>query len=1122
MIYISRLKVKNFKSFKYVDITLPHTFIVFAGPNGSGKSNLQDSVRFALGEISLKSMRAKKTRDLIHLDAKAAEVTLYFDGDQKYEIKRAIRTDGKILYKLNGRKTTRAAIQSTLKIYNLDESGRNIIAQGEVQRIINMGGKERRIIIDSVAGISDFEEKKKEAMKELDIVDQRIKDANLILGERTAYLEDLKKERELAIKYKTARDDLKNAKGSLLTIEVGKLNSESVDVSNLIEKLNFNLNSKKDEILEIEQRLSVIEEKRNEKRKLFESKQKTSSLIRKIEELKALVSSGNQLIEDKTIFLKKVENEYLQLSKELDLASGELKPLEASISDLKNEQKHYESELKNFPVTEEGNINKLRKELEAEEQKLYSVRENIVKLEAEISSKNDMIELKKSAISELSESISTFNDQKTETEILKLKNEADSISTDIENLFQETKECNRRIADIDKEMLDSKEKSSFLRVRVSPALANPALKFVSDLKDSGEVQGIFGLVGELIKFDQEYSNAVESAAGSRLLYVVVDNANTASKVITLLKKQNIGRATFIPISEIQVSGSNIISGSDPLIKYITFNNNVQKAIQFVFSDTMLVPKMADAKKHIGSCRMVTLEGEIFEKSGVISGGRVASNILASMQLKKTEQKLADLKAEKNSLVNRLYQIREEESEKRAIRSKIELNIKSLEIEIQQNIQKRKEHEDLLARKEKILSEISELNNQIKSKHTERDKLNNEFSKLEAQVAVFRSSILETEEKHNEIKEISNKRRTEVTAKVSSMHATIEGRLKELELKKKQTYSTDERLKHLSKERKDLLESVNEMKRKLLDQNDQLSKSEKEMEKYGKDLELLFNELKAFDEQLQEFGKSRGHLNISIEKLTKDLNSSSIKKATLETRLEDLRKEQENYKDLEVDLSLSREELTNLIKESEKILSELGDVNLASIERYEEKKKEVDDVKEKLGKLSEERQAVLNLVSEIEDHKKDAFFKTFYAVSDNFKKMFKYINIGEGFVYLDNPASPFESGLYIKIKRNGRDHTLDSLSGGETSLVALMFIFALQFFKPSPFYILDEVDAALDKQNSKNLALLISEIAKKDTQFIVVSHNDSIMANADAVLGVAKVDGVSKIVGVKLEQFAKGA
>jgi chromosome segregation protein len=775
---------------------------------------------------------------------------------------------------------------------------------------------------------------------------------------------------------------------------------------------------------------------------------------------------------------------------------------------------------------ESDESHKLREKLEAEEKNMHSIRENIVRIDTEISSKNELIQHKASMLLALSKDIGDFDPNSMDKEIATMKRESVSVMKEIEDYFSETKECNKKIAEIDRQLLELKEKGSFLRVSISPALANPALKFIAELKSSGKVDGIPGLVGELLKFDQAYSNAVESAAGNRLLYVVVDNAETASKVITLLKKNDTGRATFIPIAEVKVSESRPVAGFEPLLKYVSFSNSVRRAIEFVFSDTTLVPKMADAKKNLGLGRMVTLEGEIFERSGVISGGRVASNILAGMHLKKLDEQLLQFKSEKESLINRLYSIREEESETRSKKSKIDLEIRSLEIEVQKQGEKKKEQEDLFKTKERLQSEINSVTDEIKSRHGEKERLGSALVALEKQISELNESLSKSEQKYKEISDASNKKRTDLTAKISSLKATVEGKMKELELKKREYYSTDERIKQLSKEKKDVVDNINDAKRKLNEQNSELSKSESEMEKYSKDIEALFKALNEFDEQLQGLGKSRGEVTIAIEKFNKEMNTVLVKKATLETRIQDLKAEYESYKDVPVDESLGKDELNLIIKECEGILSQLGDVNLASIEKYEEKKKEVEDVKQKIEKLSEERVAILQMMSEIEDRKKEAFFSTFYAVSDNFQRMFKHIDIGEGFLYLDNPNSPFDSGLFIKLKRYGREHTLDSLSGGENTLVALMFIFALQFFKPSPFYILDEVDAALDKENSKNLALLISEISKTGgTQFIIVSHNDSVMSNAHAVLGVAKVDGSSRIVGVKLEQLeqlAKGA
>jgi chromosome segregation protein len=185
-----------------------------------------------------------------------------------------------------------------------------------------------------------------------------------------------------------------------------------------------------------------------------------------------------------------------------------------------------------------------------------------------------------------------------------------------------------------------------------------------------------------------------------------------------------------------------------------------------------------------------------------------------------------------------------------------------------------------------------------------------------------------------------------------------------------------------------------------------------------------------------------------------------------------------------------------------------------------KETEISEVKKKIDQLSEEKNAIMRMIDEIEEHKKEAFFEAFNKISDNFKKMFSYINIGQGYLLLDKPNEPFDSGLYIKIRHGNHDYPLDALSGGEIAIVSLMFIFALQFFKPAPFYILDEVDAALDKENSKRMVQLIKQMSK-DSQFIVVSHNDTVIANSDIVYGVTKVDNASKVVAVKLEGLKEG-
>ncbi|MBI5051570.1 chromosome segregation protein SMC [Candidatus Micrarchaeota archaeon] len=1120
MLYISRIKLRSFKSFKYIDITLPKTFLCLAGPNGSGKSNICDAIRFVLGEISLKSLRAKKVKDLIHAGSTTAEVTILLEGDVKIEIKRAIREDGKILYRLNGKKTTRTSILETLKKHNLDESGRNIIAQGEVQRIINMGGKERRQIIDSVAGISDFEDKKNEALRELETVDAKIREGHLVLGEKMAFLNELEKEKAIAIQYSDAKKVLYNAKGSLLKVEINKAEDDLSEVLAKEKGLKASLEEKEREIAKIDAGISEQEKGRMELSKQLQEKQQTAALIKEIETYKASIGAKTQMLQDKQEDVKKLDLELVQFGKEKERSQQSASEILRSIEDFKRELKSSENELIKYGKSKElTQLNLLESELSSVDSKLQVTRESVIKIESEIKLKTDLLESKKKEFGEISQSASNPEDdgEDLEDEMDSLRKDINSTASEIDGLFKTEKELNGESAELDRKLLELREKYSVLRMQASPAAANPALKVISDLKESGNIQGIYGTVAELIKFESKYTAAVEASAGPRLLYVVVDSAGTASKIITHLKKTGAGRATFIPLKEIKQSQFKNQTSNPIISSLLDYSRTVSAAIEYVFGETILTQNMDEAKKlGIGNSRMVTLDGEIFERSGIISGGKVGSSILASAQLAKIESEINDIKERKNQIIKELSASREEASRKRAYKSELELKIKTCELELRADGSKSRA-EELISNKIKTLKEeISEIEKTLSQSSTLLGKLRTEKTELEGKLSESKLKIKQHSEKIKEESDSENKRITELSSLISSVRATIEGKNKELELVKNEVLRLDEDSKQRSKEKRSSLEKIAQAKESIMKESEALRECEEKISAHSKSIEKIFDSMKKLDGQLQVFGEKRGKFRIEIERISKDFSTNEIKKVTLETRLQDTTSEFSNYREFEF-LEIPREDLQRLIKQSEEKITNAGNVNMMAIEMYEKKKMEIEEMNSKIGTLDSERNAILQMISEIDLKKKEAFFETYYAVSDNFKKMFEKISVGEGFLYLDKPNTPFESGMYIKIKRGNHEHTLDSLSGGENTLVALMFIFAIQFFKPSPFYILDEVDAALDKENSKNLAKLVKQMAI-GTQFILVSHNDNVMSNADAVLGVTKTEGASRIVGIKLEQM----
>ncbi|MFH0738064.1 MAG: chromosome segregation SMC family protein [Candidatus Micrarchaeota archaeon] len=696
-----------------------------------------------------------------------------------------------------------------------------------------------------------------------------------------------------------------------------------------------------------------------------------------------------------------------------------------------------------------------------------------------------------------------------------MRKEAARLTKELESSFSRIKEINSQMGDLDRQMLELKEKSSIFRVRQSPQLANPALSFIAELaKDKNS--GIFGTVADLITFDAKHAQAVEAAGGARLLYIVVDGVDTATETIDKLKRAKAGRATFIPLDTIRTNAPAKSGAFSSVMDVIESKAGIRRAVEYVFADTLLIDTVSDAKKlGIGSGRMVTLEGEIFERSGAVSGGRTQSSLLSANALRKIEDELNDVKSTKDSFMAELSSIREGENQVRAERSRIEVRIKTLELQSKMAEDKRKENEHLFKRKEQLSSEIKALEKSVGERLGEKDGLAERLSALEKGVADMRKKLEDTENDHRRHTEESSKRRAELSGKASSLKAGIEGREKEMALRRKECSAKEERLKKSAHEEKETRSKIAETLKQIKADEGELSALEERISSASREIEKLFEQLKGFEADLQELGKRRGELRLESDRISRDMNQLTVKKATATTRLEDLRAEYSAYSDAEP-IKAAKDELLKMVAESERTLAELGNVNMASIDMFDKKKAEIDEVEDRIGKLDTEREAVMGMISEIDEHKKDAFFETFQAVSENFSKLFKHINVGQGHLYLSDPSNPFESGLFIKLRRNNQEHSLDALSGGEKTLVALMFVFALQLFKPAPFYILDEVDAALDKPNSKNLADLVAQMSR-DSQFIMVTHNDTVMSSSESVIGVTKAEGASKLVGIKLRQ-----
>jgi chromosome segregation protein len=512
--------------------------------------------------------------------------------------------------------------------------------------------------------------------------------------------------------------------------------------------------------------------------------------------------------------------------------------------------------------------------------------------------------------------------------------------------------------------------------------------------------------------------------------------------------------------------------------------------------------------------MVTLEGELFERSGVITGGKTRGGIAVSAQLSKAEKEADALRERKNGILSDLKTLREEMSILRREKSELDVEIRKCELEAESA--KKAEAESKKRRKiaDDAASEIGGLHKSVSQAREKLAAYDSKIKEIEKSISAKSEELAQAEKKSSEAMRSVEKEQQELTKLFSSRKAELDSMLREAEMRSKSIKERNERIKTLKSGLSALQKKLDGHSKRADELKSSISSLEKRIGESNKALEGLLQKSREYEERLQEIGKRKGTVAAEMAKLDKQRYQFDVELASLNTRISDLNAELASYEGVQPLEEKDKDKLVEWMRSLEQQLSELGDVNLAAPEQFERKSAEISEMREKIEKLRVERNAIIDMVNSIEERKKTAFFEAFSAVNENFKEMFKHINLGEGYLHLDNPAELFNSGMQIRVKRNNRESSLDAFSGGEKTLLALMFIFALQFYKPSPFYILDEVDQSLDKANAQQLAKLLRTISSQ-SQFIVVTHDDSIMGMAEAILGVSRVDGISRIVGVKM-------
>lgn len=1161
MLYIEEISLHNFKSFKSASVRFEKGFNCIIGPNGSGKSSICDSILFALGEPSLRRMRVNSSTDLINTLArqkakdgvKKGAVTVKFNGDQKIEIEKSIDTNNNIVYRMDRKRTSRQNIVDFLKAYKAEINNTNTMQQGEIVRIIDYNPKERRGLVDTAAGIRQFDEKKDAAMRELEKVDARITEANVMLGERRGFLKELEKEKVEAEHYTALLQKSRLFSYALLKIKESDL-SKSFEQS--AEKIGANSGEIKqlqgrihDLDLEID---SLSKAKQDLTGRITKDSTETGTINRAISDMRTKIAINETQISAHSSDLKRVSERLSELDKESSQIIDKLAKNNARISGLNIEITDASSRVKAKKQNAGSKTNAaLIKDYKEIDQNIERLGSELMLISQEETMHRERISSIKSLLMETEGKISSAMDQASSC-----SNQMSSMRGKIETLGKELVQYDVKMQQAHAKIKESENKASEIDAKILSVKENIAVSKsgssieINNMLRSKLEKGFYGRAYELCAFDDKDTAAIYASAGSRLNYFVVDSIETANEAISILKSKSLGIASFIPINDIIIKQTPRIENAERAIDLVSCDKKFEKAFDYIFFNTYLIKDFSYAKKiGLGSRRYVTSGGEVIEPSGIVSGG----SFRVQKQYPQLEAELAKLNSMKSLALQgieehseTLRQIASEKSKKETEKLDLSIQLKHLQSKIGELSQDQQELGG--AYKAKTI-EYEKLAESIRSLAGKKAKIEADLKSMKENAMRVYSGIdrivsSAEEEQDAEMQE-------KLSAELQGMRMQVASLIKENEMHGARAKQIEKEMQEAGKSSREIKAGISRLESDQKSLGMQLAEMEGKLKLKDKASAALFEQISESDAKISKIGFEKGKLQSGMERLSRENSEIELGRQHMQTRLNDIKSELNivNTEDILKAVSNiagqgkaslgsigmeflkknfgtnSQQEIEIELGSAKKELEKMNSVNLKAPEMFAQRQKDLNETEQKLGTLKKEKDAVIEMINEIEGRKLSIFNAAFESVNSNMKKLFSYVTTTEEVnLRIEKPSDPFNSGLFIEISKIGTKkvhRSIETLSGGEKSLLLLILLLSIQMRNSLSFYLFDEIDAALDKENSKKLSKIIKELSKS-SQFIVVSHNDSLITEADIAIGVAKQNDESKAFGLQLSELRQQA
>ena len=1143
--HITELEIDNFKSFsRKTKIPFLEGFTVISGPNGSGKSNIIDSILFVLALSSSRNLRAEKLTDLINLNSgkNIAEVAISFSDGTK--IRRRIKKTGNGYYSynyLNDRLCKQSDIVDHLAKFGIIPHGYNVVMQGDVTRIMEMSDFERRKIIDEIAGVSEFDTKKAQALSELDVVRERIEREELLLIELTKRANELKKEREHALEYQKWQKELAFYQGCRSAAQLhdkekerSTLLASAEDQKIKLSRIASDRSIEENELAYLKADLADVDELINQK-----SGPEYLKLIADLEEAK----SGIKLAEQTIARLKKDKETNLE---GINRVFADTKRAEARVQELSDQIRTLSIDRTNIAMevaTDKAQLEKIETEIkqhstdtEDARQKLFSLMEEAEAKKGERSGilhQQDMlIEKSRMRTSEL-ERLTSLQKQLDEEYAAKQEQLAENQKA-VTDLAEQKKGLDRNLSELEGTLFAQRSSLERLRGEIRDA-EQDAIRLEAAQQARGEsggkaidavraMEGVHGTIMELGRAPPEYTTALNTAAGNKLQFVVCDTDQIASDAIRYLKDERLGRVTFLPLNKLKppqlppVKEPGVI---DYAVNLIDYDPVYDRAFAVALGATVVVDTLERARKLIGKYRMVTLEGELLERSGAMTGGSAKKPVkgfgaAVDDEIIRIRAHLAELSGEASTLEAGAKRLTEEVDAKRAQRNEIDQNMARAGAVTEEYA---KRFEAITVEKQTIEAAVARQKEETGSSAAELAALEGELDKVTETINGITTQIDAIKKKLDD---------TNIPALTDQM----EKKKKEIEEAERRLRNKEADMNDASRERQHFTARVGELgeERARLDERNkqidgEIAGSNDQIATHKAVIADLEEKQKQFSGEIEELRKKRTDISESMHasetkiiKFDSDKERITVQLTALEERATSLAAEIASLVaivgEIKTDLTLS--EIEGKIADAELAIHKIGAVNMLAIEEYETIEHQVKERTERKDTLSKERENLIERIQKYEQMKFEAFMTAFKAIDTNFREIFARLTSGSGNLVLENEEDPFTGGLTFAVKpRDKKVHLLSSLSGGEKSLTTLAFIFSIQHFIPAPFYAFDEVDMSLDGANVERIAAMIKELAPS-SQFVIVSLRKPMIEAAERIMGVTiRPDKSTFVTGVKV-------